>query len=356
MANNFVDRGHEVTIITFKNPESDFYKLRPAIRRVALARSDNSRSGIRTKIARNLDWMRTLRNHLKEQRPGIVISFMNTANILILLAACGLQIPVIATEHTNPKAYPLGFHWRVLRRLTYPFASSLVSVSKGMNESFSWLPLSRRNVIVNALAPEFEDLPIPVNSNRKTQIVSMGRLHWEKGFDQLLSAFAKIVRQHPDWTLLILGEGGERQKLDEQIKALGIGESVKMPGAVNNVIPFLQESSVFVLSSRYEGFGNVIIEAMASGLPVVSFSCDYGPSEIIAEGEDGVLVPAGDVDALARAIEQLIQNEAERKRLAENAQKSARRFYIDNIMDQWEALIQDRRAVATHAPAEARQI
>jgi glycosyltransferase involved in cell wall biosynthesis len=180
----------------------------------------------------------------------------------------------------------------------------------------------------------------------------MGRLSPEKGFDLLIRAFAQVAASHPDWSLQILGEGEHRPALEALVHAFQLGDRVRLPGWVDQPESLLQQAALFVLSSRYEGFPNALLEAMASGLTCISFDCDSGPVEIIRHEVDGLLVPAEDTDALARALERLMADEALRVRLALEATTVVARFGYDGVLEQWDRLVDAAGPSDRLAPCE----
>ncbi len=158
----------------------------------------------------------------------------------------------------------------------------------------------------------------------------------QKGFDLLIEAFALLAADHPDWSLLILGEGPERVALQARIEHLGVAAAVQLPGHVGNLADWYRRADLFVLSSRYEGFPNVLAEAMAHGCAAVSFDCPTGPRDIVRDEVDGLLVtPSGGPPALAGALSRLMQDESLRRRMAVNAREVADRFASDRILGLW---------------------
>lgn len=342
LAGGLLQNGHEVSLVTLYTEAADFYELPKGVKRLALNIASDSPTFLHA-IGNNFNRISVLRTEICEQKPDIAISFLKETNILTLLALINTDIPVIISEQNNPRLDASGGLWDKLRTLIYPMASKVVSCSQGVNDCFDWLSKDKRAIIYNPLTPIEREQKITnttekVDDDRKL-LVAMGRLTYQKGFDILLSAFHKFADQYTQWQLVILGEGELREKLEKQIDDLGLTNRVVLPGVIKNPFPFLQKSKIFVLSSRYEGFGNVIIEAMACGLPVISTDCPSGPREIINNQVDGILVPTEDVWALAYSIEDLILNPEKAAKLAKTASQTVERFKLQQIVEDWEKLI-----------------
>ena len=177
-------------------------------------------------------------------------------------------------------------------------------------------------------------------ADRPKRIIAVGRLDEQKGFDLLIQSWQLIAARHPDWQLVVYGHGGDLQKLQQQLEKAGLTSSMTFAGATDNIYKEYQNSAFYVMSSRYEGWGLVLVEAMSCGLPCVSFDCPYGPSDIIRDGEDGFLVENGNIQQLAEKMELLINNKELRERLGVRARLNAARFTSDNIMPQWTKLFE----------------
>jgi glycosyltransferase involved in cell wall biosynthesis len=181
-----------------------------------------------------------------------------------------------------------------------------------------------------------------------TVVVSAGRLSREKGFDLLVRAWPDVAARHPDWHLRIFGGGPEKEALQSLVDSLGVGNNVHLMGPTNRMLDEMARASLFVLSSRFESFGMVLIEAMSVGLPVVSFDCPRGPREVLTDGEDSVLVPAEDVPALAAAVNEMIDDPVRRQQLSAAALRTAERYSLESVGRLWEDLLRD---IASRPPA-----
>lgn len=346
MANYWAEKGQEITIITLDSLASDFYELHPNIKRIVLGlmrESENLWASIKNNVVRLL----SLRRAIKTSKPEVVISFVEKTNILTLLATRGLGLKIIISERIDPAHYNIGRTLFWLRKVTYPWASATVvqtvkvrewminTVGKGAVEIIP-NPIQYRNKENNCETPILN-----ITSSRKFLriVVAMGRLSPQKGFDLLLSAFARVAHLNPEWCLTVFGEGEERDRLTRLSNELGVAERVFFPGRVKNPLSLLRQADIFVMSSRYEGFPNALLEAMSCGLAVISFDCPSGPREIIRNDIDGLLVPPEDVNGMSTAMNRLMANDVERERLASHAVEVTERFGLEKIMRMWESLL-----------------
>lgn len=184
---------------------------------------------------------------------------------------------------------------------------------------------------------------VPTQKSELTQkrVIAVGRYVYQKGFDLLLQAWARAEKLHPDWQLAIFGDG-DRTPYQQQAALLGLSpQRCHLNGPTSNIQQEYANSSLFVFSSRFEGFGMVLVEAMACGLPVISFACPCGPKDIVKHGEDGLLVENGNVEALAVALSQLMSNEALRRSMSVAAQGNVQRFGMQQIAERWRAVFEN---------------
>lgn len=224
--------------------------------------------------------------------------------------------------------------YQYINEKNYSFFKKYIVLTE--EDKKSW-KISNIKVILNSL-PFY---PEEFSKCENKKIISVGRLDSQKGYDILIDVWNIISKKYPDWILEIYGEGPERENLQNKINKLGLEKSFLLKGTVKNIQDKYLESSIYVMSSRYEGFGMVLVEAMVCGLPVISFNCPCGPKDIIKDNEDGFLVSFGDIKQMVEKIEELILNEEKRKFFGINARKNVQRFSQDKIMNQWKELFEE---------------
>ena len=272
--------------------------------------------------------------------PALVISFVHVTNVLTTLALLGTRLTVVVCEESEPSCSPRSKIWRLLRCLSYPLAKRLVVHSAGALRWFARLPLVRAQVIPNAVALP-ESAQLGDRAERESIVLSVGRLGYEKGYDILIPAFAQATADRPEWRLLIVGEGAERKPLERIVEQLNLAERVSLPGRQSDPWTFYKTATIFVSSSRHEGFGMALCEAMACGCAVVATDCPSGPREIVADGVNGLIVGAGKVDELAAALRRLIDDAELRERLAAKAPEVAERFHPEGVKREWLGLLHE---------------
>jgi len=335
LANALAAEGHVITLITLADCATDFFPIDPAIHRVGLAAQSLS-GGLLDALCNNIGRIWRLRSALRDSDPEALIAFCDQANVLALLASRGLPCRVIVSERTDPSLHDIGRLWSGLRRLVYPWADTVVVQTEAVA---AWLrreiPRARVAVIPNPVLPPSVTKNADSAQSRSPVIIGMGRLSHEKGLDRLLQAFAAVSPAFPNWRLHLLGDGPLREALQTEAERLGIAARVTFPGNIAEPAGHLAAADLFVLPSRYEGFPNALLEAMAAGLPVLAFDCPSGPAAIIRQNVDGVLVPADDVPALKEQMARLMADAGERQRLGGAAVEILDRFGMPALLQQW---------------------
>ena len=350
-ANYLVNHGYDVTIVTESQMGKPLsFKLEDKVCHIDMG-LDFGKQYIQGSFRRFLTYsslMRKYKSQLKKvvnsQRPDIIISAMGRS--LSLLSKMDYDGVKIGETHTT-KAHLRSLHlmeqrggvfkviakymrWKMCR-----YASKLdAMVLLTPNDAEDWKSVVKTFVIPNPISFYPKESAALVNK----QVIMVGRYNDAKGYDYLIPAWEIVHQRHPDWTLNVYGSGELRGQVIEWIHEKQLGSSIVMHEPVNNIMEKYMDSSICVLSSRYEGFSLVILEAMACGVPVVSFDCPYGPRNIIQNEEDGLLIDYLNYPALADGICKLIENEGLRVQFGTNARSNVLRFSQDSIMEQWEKL------------------
>lgn len=338
MANHWVAAGESVTLLTLdQGCDPPFFALDERVRHRPLKLQADS-AHLLAAVGNNLRRVRVLRQALQEEAPATVISFLDSTNVLTLLASRGLNLPVIVAEHIDPARYHTKPAWVALRHWLYPQADRVVVLTERALDYFPRSLHGRCRVLPNPVpAPP---MPTGLAEERSFyRLLAMGRLVEQKGLDVLLEAFALLSEDFPDWILTVLGDGPQRAALEKQARQLGVAAKVEWRGTVKRPESWLAEADLFVLPSRYEGFPMALCEAMAMGLPVVAADCPTGPREIMQHEVDGLLVAAENPKALAEGLRRLMASPTERQRLGTAACGILDRYGVERVMAMWETLL-----------------
>ena len=308
-------------------------------------------------LTKQRQYKRLLKAELMRIRPDFTISMLRREiNFLTSIHDGSKKIGELHVNRANYRNFEANDSNGLKRLFAKFWMKSLVKKLKRLDQlvvltdksKTSWPELSNVTVIPDPIPLQIE---CGVRSEkcgvrsvecgvRAKRVVTIGRYAYQKGYDLLLQAWAEVEKQFHDWTLDIYGQG-DQTSYRELMGDLGINANrCHLNGPVDDVVKTYQNSTIFVLSSRFEGFGLVLVEAMACGLPVVSFDCPAGPDEIITDGADGLLVPSGDVHALAEKLMTLMADEELRKRLGQQARQTAQRYDMKTIANQWRALFE----------------
>lgn len=331
IANALAEQGYSVTILSLWDPASCF-ALNPAIQHEAVF---TERPSFKRAYAATVAG---IRRHLTKHHIDILVQVDTMLSLFALPAALGLGVQHIAWEHCHFDEDLGRRARRWARRLAAHYCTHVVVLTE--RDRKRWLEaLSPRSSVVcipNALPFALPAGPAPRTD--KTAL-AVGRLVRTKGFDVLLNAWARVTQHMPDWKLMIVGEGEERSALESLCDQLGLRANVTLPGTFSDVTAAYEQASIFCLPSRYEGFGLVLIEAMAFSLPIISTDCETGPRELLENKGDAILVAVDDHLALADALLSLISNPTEADKLAQAAGEKAKRFTTERIVREWDAIL-----------------
>jgi glycosyltransferase involved in cell wall biosynthesis len=329
------DFGHEVHILTLNNQnQNTFFKFSDAIVLHDLKVGGNPIRYFKSYISGIKKMVQTI-------QPDCISVCDDGLKAFFLPKIIGKKIPVIYERHVS-KSIEVGsnpgFKKRIITKtkfflmnhLAKDFAKFIVLTNDNLNE---W-PLSNVKVIPNPLS----FYPNESSSLDQKTVIAVGKQSYQKGYDRLLQSWAIIQKVCPDWQLKVYGKLEPSLGLEQQVVNLGIADSVAFLAPEKNIQAKYLASSLYVFPSRFEGFGMVLIEAMACGLPCISFDCPCGPSDIITHGEDGFLIENGNIGAFAAQMLVLMQNDSLRKEMGNTAKQNVKRYLPENIVKQWDEL------------------
>lgn len=352
-ANYFAEHfGYEIHIILTDGKDKEpYYKLYPSITLHQLDINYDEMYGrslwkrISGYWKKQQLFMKRLNDCLCEIRPDITISLLRRdINFINKMKDGSIKLGEIHFNKSNYREFSDNrlpafvqycvkkyWMWQLIRQVRQLKRFVVLSYE----DAAEWTKLKNVAVIYNPL-PFF---PERQSDGSSKQVIAAGRYMPQKGFDRLIDAWSIVNMQHPDWVLRIYGDG-MRQQLQQQIDRLGVASSCILEHSTPDIDEKYCESSIFALSSRYEGFGMVIIEAMACGIPPVSFACPCGPRDIIDDGKNGLLVENGNIEMLAGKICYLIENDEIRRKMGQQARIDVERFKIEQIAGQWKELFE----------------
>ena len=324
VANKMQERGYEVEIICL-NDQIVFYPINEGIKITHVEVEAGTKS-----LPKKLWWFR---KYIQKTQPDVVIAFMVSVYTVTLLALMGIGIPVISSVRNDP-AYS-NLRKKITRKLLLPRSAHVVVQTQQIKKFFNKGIQKMTSVIYNPVNEKVFKLQPTKKENR---IISVGRLYPQKDQKTMIEAFAKVSEQHPDWQLVIYGEGPERKALELFVERLKVKDKVLLPGRSENIIDELNKSKIFCLSSIYEGMSNALVEAICVGLPIVTTKVS-GTEELIKNGENGFIVNIGDKDSMAKALTKIIEDENLQNQFAEKNKAQAIKFETNTIVNQWEDLV-----------------
>lgn len=333
------ESGCEVVFITVDGSSRDFYALSPCVRRVVLGRFRESNSFL--KFISFLRRVFRLRRLIIKEQPYAIISLMTAPSIISLLASAGVRVRTVVSERNYPALKLVEAFWSVLRKILYKYADIHVAQTQGI---YDWLVAHagvRRAVIIpNSIAWPLDAvsplvMPDDVVCRDAKVLLAVGTKVHQKGFDLLLEAFSALPSRFLDWRLVLVGVDDSELFLGENL----VGR-VSFVSRAGNMTDWYERASVFVLSSRYEGFPNVLLEAMSSGCACIAFDCPTGPSELIEHNLNGLLVSPGDVSEMTRGLSVLMDDAGLRDRLGRSAVSVRSEYSEAEIFGRWLAVLE----------------
>jgi glycosyltransferase involved in cell wall biosynthesis len=339
LANAWSVRGNVVKILATYSGRGDcFYALRAEVAMQYLADEVEVRPDVSKRYFRRL---LALRRAIGTFHPDVIVSFLANVNVAAIMANTGGSVPLVISERIDPFVMPRPPALRAMCRLLYGFAEALVVQTDEVAAKFvqTGYAASRIAVIPNPVSREFIRVARSRQPDGRFRLLSVGRLDDQKQFELLLEMFAALSGEFPEWTLRVVGEGPRREHLRSLVDRYGLAGRVELQGQVTDVAREYEQADLFVLTSRYEGFPNAMLEAMATGLPCITFDCPSGPREISENGKVAILVNAGDRRGFEDALRRLMSSPELRESLGSDARRSVTaRFAEDAIVPIWDSL------------------
>ncbi len=327
--------GYEVHLMTLNNGHINlFYEFSPKLIYHDIPVFGNP-------IAYLNRYISGIKKTIKTVQPDAIIVCDDGLKAFFLPTLLGKSIPILYERHVS-KSIEIGSNFSIGRLLVAKIKMKLMDVLSATFTKFIVLTLGNakewnaKNLLVIPNPLSFYPSESASLTNKK--VIAVGKQSYQKGYDRLLKSWQLVVATHPDWHLEVYGKFDASQGLENLAETLGIQDAVHFFEAQKNIEALYLQSSIYVMSSRFEGFGMVLIEAMACGVPCVAFDCPYGPSDIIQNGADGFLVANGDEEAMAKQLNLLIENTALRMQMGQVAKQNVKRFLPDAILAQWDEL------------------
>ena len=327
----------DVTIITFI--ESDpFYKLNDSVKVVSCFNELPKPNSFIGSLKLNYSILKRVSEITKREGINLLIGFITQANIKAVLAARLNKIPCLISERNDPLKNDIPKFWMLLRKFIYPKANCLIVQTEKVKQVYESMIKTKEMVVLpNPISSELSQLRAPYTANREKIILSVGTFNNDKRQEKIINAFNEI--KSDDWQLLLLGDGPNESKLRDLIEELNLSHKVQLISKVKNVQDYYNKASVYAFASKAEGFPNVLLEAMHFGLPSISTDCNYGPSELIIDGENGFLVPVNDQDMFVKKLRELVNNDNIKKSFSVKSKESTVNYLDTYVTNSWKTLI-----------------
>lgn len=349
-ANKLANLGHLVYIVTnSQHDRNSFFKIEDRIKCIDLninydeIENESFLKKTLKYIIKQIVHKNRLQKVVSEVNPDIIIStYGYEINFLHKLKTRAKKIAEIHFSKNFRKYRNRHGIWKLANRwLSYKSFKNInkynAFVCLTKEDSENWKGLSNLHVIPNFIEEKAKEAA-PLNSK---EVIAVGRLNYQKGYDRMISIWKKVNEKYPEWKLRIYGNGELKEELQDQIDKQGLSTCVELMSPVNDIYQRLLMSSIYIMTSRYEGLPMVLLEAMACGLPIVSFNCPCGPTDLLESSNAGFLVKDNDIDDFANKIISLIENKHQRERIGAAAYRYADNFTADIVINQWLSLFED---------------
>ncbi|MGY3794370.1 glycosyltransferase family 4 protein [Aquimarina sp. 433] len=330
------DYDYDIHVVTLNQNTSElFYDFSPKLSYHNVEAKGNP-------ISRMYKYAKGLRNTIKKLQPDVIAVCDDGLKGFFVPLILGKLCPMIYERHVSRNVEIKKGKRSLKKRITTATKFSLMNFGGKYYDHFVVLTNGNLNewtfknlkVIPNPLS----FYPEEKSSLENKKVLAVGKHSFQKGYDRLLKSWQKVNDIHQDWSLDIYGTINEKEGLSKLAEDLGVSNSVNFYPPVKNIAEKYQQASIYTMSSRYEGFGMVLTEAMAYGVPCISYDCPYGPSDIISDKVDGLLVENGDIDTFAKAILILIEDEDKRRAMGKNAKEAVKKYLPETIAQEWNQL------------------
>lgn len=338
LSNHFIQKGYEVVLVTSRY-QADEYEQPAGSRRII---SEIITPGTMNPFTYLYKRFRYIRQIWKDEKPDRLVCFIGKCNVIGLLTSCGLGIPVYVSVRSDPKQEYASGVMHFLSKTLFAKAQGIIVQTQEAKQYFPGYLQKKTVVLPNSLDEKF--IQERFNGKRKDEIVSVGRLDENKNQKMLIQAFAGIAGDYPTMKLKIYGAGNQNgdtlPELEKQVKELELTDKVFFMGRRSDIAEQISQSRIYALTSNYEGMPNALLEAMSLGLACISTDCPCGgPRTVIQDGENGILIPVHDTQALEKALRKILENPDLEERLGVNAHHIGEELSTEKVNAAWEELI-----------------
>ena len=329
IANSLSNRDYAVSVATTNPPHNDYTLDKKVNRFFCIPK-------IEIPVIRVLSRIIIIRKLIKSERPNVIISFSANINVQVLLATLFLKPKKIVSERTDPKQYPSSSFGRFIRNKVYHLADSIVFQTEDAKKYFSNKIQEKGTVICNPLCIEVKENCY----SKQKRMIGVGSLGEQKNWNIAIQAFRKFYSNHPDYYFDIYGEGPQKEDLLTLINQLSLTNVVNLKGFTEKIVEEMMSSSIYISSSLYEGISNAMLEALSLGIPAVCTDCPVGGARMfIDNGANGYLVPVNDINAMADAMEKIVDDKTIAEEALIYAERIRHKLSLEKVTDQWESII-----------------